>query len=457
MIASGRLRIAQVNTADAPGGAERVALGLHRAYNAAGHDAWLVVGRKLTSEAGVLALRHEKSQDALARIGRGPSRLLAPFDGRVRGVRRVRGYLEGGAAGIRHHWNDWAGRDQFDFPESAALLDLFDPPPDVLHCHNLHGDFFDLRALPSFSALLPVVLTLHDAWLFSGHCAHSIECERWRTGCGKCPDLTLYPSIRRDATRYNWRRKREIFMRSRVFLTAPSQWLIDRASESILAAAVLGTRVIPNGVDLRHFTPTQNRCAVRAELRIAPDTTVLAFAANGIRSNPWKDFRTLRAAVERVAGTWAGGRLLFLAIGETGDSERIGDAEIRFVPFERDPSRLARYYQAADLYVHAAKAETFGLTILEALACGTPVVATAVGGIPETIKDIDSSAADEATGVLVPPGDSVAFASAIGRLISDTSLRERVGRQALADVRHRFSLDGQIASYLRLYGELLSA
>jgi hypothetical protein len=54
------------------------------------------------------------------------------------------------------------------------------------------------------------MLTLHDAWLLSGHCAHSFDCQRWKTGCGECPDLDVYPASPRDATACNWRRKREI-------------------------------------------------------------------------------------------------------------------------------------------------------------------------------------------------------------------------------------------------------
>ena len=113
--------------------------------------------------------------------------------------------------------NRLKGHDDFDYPGSVHVLKLTEAKPDILHFHNLHGNYFDLRALIELSNQVPVVLTLHDAWLFSGHCAHSLECERWKKGCGNCPDLTIYPPILRDATAYNWQQKINIFKQSLPF------------------------------------------------------------------------------------------------------------------------------------------------------------------------------------------------------------------------------------------------
>jgi glycosyltransferase involved in cell wall biosynthesis len=157
------------------------------------------------------------------------------------------------------------------------------------------------------------------------------------------------------------------------------------------------------------------------------------------------------------------GRLLFVALGEEAPPERIGRAEIRFVPFQREPGQVARYYQAADVYAHAARADTFPNTILEALACGTPVVATAVCGIPEQVRGLRHPAADpqessyppeRATGLLVPPGDAAALAAALGHLLGHDSLRERLGENAHADACRRFGLDLQVEAYLEWYQNL---
>ena len=258
---------------------------------------------------------------------------------------------------------------------------------NIVHCHNLHGGYFDLRVLPRLSREVPVVATLHDAWLLSGHCAHSFDCERWRSGCGHCPDLSIYPPLKHDGTAYNWRRKQRIFAKSRLYVATPSAWLMRKVEESILAAGIVESRVIPNGVDLGTFRPG-DRARARAMLNIPADARVILFTGYGIRRNIWKDYETMRAAISRVAEQLRGENVLFIGLGEESPPERLQSAEFRFVGYVSDGEEVARYYQAADMYIHAAKVDTFPNSVLEALACGIPVVATAVGGIPEQVKPL---------------------------------------------------------------------
>jgi glycosyltransferase involved in cell wall biosynthesis len=308
--------------------------------------------------------------------------------------------------------------------------------------------YFDLTILPWLSHRFPVVVTMHDAWLLSGHCAHSFDCERWKTGCGSCPDLTIYPSIRRDATAHNWRRKQGIFSQSRLYISAPSRWLMQKAQQSMLSSAMVESRVIPNGVNLAVFHP-EDKNTVRGELGILQDQKVVLFAAHGVRGNVWKDYSTMRAAIEEVGRRLQGEDVLFVALGEEGDPERVGHARIRFIPFTEDSSTVARYYQAADVYLHAARADTFPNTILEALACGVPVVATAVGGIPEQVDD-------GKTGFLVPAGDVEAMASGITHLLSHDDLRRRFGREAAHTARTQFDIQRQVAAYLGWFEKIIN-
>jgi glycosyltransferase involved in cell wall biosynthesis len=238
-----------------------------------------------------------------------------------------------------------------------------------------------------------------------------------------------------------------------------------KVEESILAPAVADARIIPYGIDLSVFCPADKRSA-RMTLGIPLGATVLLFSANGIRRNVWKDYETLRTAVTRVAARRRPENVIFIALGEDGPSEYVGAGEIRFVPYTTDATVVARYCQAADIYLHAARAETFPLAVLEALACGTAVVATAVGGIPEQIKPLAScpgrgSAAfdglndQQATGVLVPPGGAEAMAYAIESLMDDEVLRRRLGENAAADARRRFDLKREADDYLAWYVDLL--
>ena len=326
-------------------------------------------------------------------------------------------------------------------PELGTFLDQSPEHPDIIHCHNLHGSYFDLRALSWLSHKVPAVLTLHDAWLLSGHCAHSFDCDRWKIGCGNCPDLSIYPAIWRDATAYNWQRKAEIYRKSRLFVVTPCQWLMDRVNQSMLKPGIVVSKVIPNGVDLKVFHPA-DQTEARADLGLPTDTKILLFAANGIRKNIWKDYKTLRSALAEIAKT--GIKVLCIALGDEGRPEQIGDVEIRFVPYQRDPEKVARYYQAADIYVHPTRADTFPTTVLEALACGTPVVASAVGGIPEQIED-------GITGFLTLQGDAEAMAVRLMQLLEDDELRLRMGMQANDAAKERFDLEKQVKEYLRWY------
>lgn len=461
-----RLRILQVSTRDREGGAERSAWGLFQAYKNLGHESWLAVGTKHTDDPDVLVIPNQQRRNVWCRLCQGVQERLKPYQEDVQGVWRVREWLQTWSSPL-HHVKRSLGIEDFDYPGTQQLLALPPDRPDIVHCHNLHGWYFDLRILPRLSQEVPVIVNLRDAWLLSGHCAHSLDCERWKTGCGHCPDLTLYPAIERDATAYNWRRKRDIFARSRLYVTTPSHWLMRKVEQSILAPAIVKARVIPNGGDLSIFHPG-DRLLSRTVLGIHHDAKMLLFTANGIRRNIWKDYATMKAAVAQVAQRLHGQDLIFIALGEEGPPERIGLAEVRFVPYQKDRTAVARYFQAADLYIHAARAEVCPLTIIEALACGTPVVATGVGGIPEQVKGLELSqftfwnsglnryGMNEATGVLVPRGDAHAMAMAIEQLLSDDSLRRHLGKNAALDAAKRFDLQGQADGFLTWYQEILN-
>jgi glycosyltransferase involved in cell wall biosynthesis len=335
-------------------------------------------------------------------------------------------------------------------PASYQLCALTAQPPEILHGHNLHGlyGYFDLGALPLLARQLPVVLTLHDAWLVSGHCAHSLGCERWRTGCGRCPDLTLHPPLLRDGTARNWLCKAAIFARCQLYVATPSRGLMEQVERSLLAPALAGTRVIPNGVDTATFCPADPRAA-RRELNLRDDADIVLFAANGIRRNPWKDYRTLWAVLERL-GARRQKPLLLLALGETAPAQRQGNAELRFLPFEADARVVARYFQAADVYLHCTRADTFPTTVLEALACGTPVVAAGVGGIPEQILEGQ-------TGCLTAARDAEGMAAHVERLLSDRRLRDSMSRAARSCAEQRFGRDRMVRDYLDWYAEILAS
>jgi len=152
--------ILQVSTSDGGGGAEKVAWNLFRAYRQHGLSSWLAVGYKRSDDPDVLLLPngdyrkvgthlacHREHAFTLSRKGSWGREVA-----KLATVGQPRRLLE-----IQR------GHEDFDFPGAWQLLDLPPERPDIVHCHNLHGSYFDLRALPWLSQQVPTILTLHDA------------------------------------------------------------------------------------------------------------------------------------------------------------------------------------------------------------------------------------------------------------------------------------------------------
>jgi len=202
------LTILQIAPSDVAGGAERSAKNLFHAFKTLGHESFLAVGRKTGKQKDILVLPNDEYRNGWVQ---GWSQVLANCDSkvvRIRGLGRLMRLIRSMGEPSRWICNQF-GVEDFDFPATRHLLQLSPHRPDILHCHNLHGEYFDLRQLPSISAAVPTVLNVRDAWLTSGHCAFSLGCQKWMTGCGKCPDLNLFPAAKRDATSYNWKRKKK--------------------------------------------------------------------------------------------------------------------------------------------------------------------------------------------------------------------------------------------------------
>jgi glycosyltransferase involved in cell wall biosynthesis len=443
------LNILLINSSDRGGGGARIADDCLSQFVAADHQAWLAVGSRGTDSERVMALAGYEYRSWWEVLCAGFARPVQKMCGAKSVIGRASGSLSRRLAHPGRAIRGWLGHEDFDFPSSRSVQKFIsDKAIDLIHCHNLHGGFFDLRVLPELSRRVPVVLTMHDAWLLSGHCVHSLQCERWKTGCGKCPDLTIYPAVRRDATAYNWRRKRAIYDASRLHIATPSHWLMEKARESILAPAIVDAKVIPNGIDLSVFSPSDQHSA-RHRLELPQNRKIVLFVSDGIRRNMFKDFGTLRAALERVSENFLDRKLLFVGLGESDQGEACTSYDARFVPFEFDRTRTADYYRAADVFVHAAKVDTFPTTVLEALACGTPTIASAVGGVPEQIRDGE-------TGYLVPMGDVEAMAHRIGQVLNDESLRNAMRRAGPIQARRAFDVRKMAADYLAWFHEIVA-
>ncbi len=420
-------RVLHVNTLSGAGGAAVVAESIIKGLKQRGHSAELLVSHRIKPDADVLTFQE----------------LNSTFSLRTKIHRKI--------SNARRAIDKTKGIESFSFPESH-LINTIVNQFDALHFHNLHGDYFDLRLLPLLTSTKPSFITLHDSWLLGGHCAHPLDCNKWMTQCGPCPHQDIYQSIEKDGSRENQRRKAEILKIVKWTVISPSHWLLDRAKRSILYPSFINSHVIPNGVDLDRFKPLSKETS-RLKLDIPRNAFVVLFVAHGIRNNPWKDFGTLEAAIKILSKNRLSKPFLFLAIGESGQQERVSeDVEVKWISSleQRD---LASYYSASNVYVHPAKMENFPNVILEAMACALPVVATRIGGIPEQVVDYGAQggSSKEPTGILTELGNPKELAEALMFLSSNEQLANSLGLAGQKKCVEEFDLKTTVDRYTECY------
>ncbi|WP_309397966.1 glycosyltransferase [Cerasicoccus maritimus] len=263
----------------------------------------------------------------------------------------------------------------------ALLKHPFVEQADLIHLHNLHPSYFNFLALPRLSRNKPIVWTLHDMWALTGHCAFSQDCERWQVGCGQCPYLGVYPGLRHDGTALEWRLKRWALKRTHAHLLTPSRWLADCASTSI--ASSLPQAVIPYGLNTQRYTPGDRRHA-QSKLGLKGDRITLLLTSANL-DDPRKPQGILCEALNMLANSHPN-TFQVLTFGG-GDLRKKLNPHITITALGRltDDTAKVQAYQAADVLLFASRGDNLPLTIQEALACGTPVIANRVGGAVEMV------------------------------------------------------------------------
>lgn len=215
--------------------------------------------------------------------------------------------------------------------------------------------------------------------------------------------------------------------------------------------------IIPCGTDVQQFGSVDRETA-RAKLNIDPEAKVVLYVG---RFDPRKGIETVVRAVG--ASQLRESQKLHLIIGggsTPGNSDGIerdriegiinelGMSDITNLPGRLCQTVLPTYYAAADVCVVPSHYEPFGLVAIEAMASGTPVVASDVGGLQFTVVP-------EVTGLLAPPQDVPAFTKAIDRILMDQQWRNELGQAARERVINKFSWDGVAAQLSELYTQLL--
>lgn len=350
------MRIAFISPHDFKGGASRIGYYLFSGFKNLGYETAFFVGKQSLEDQDVHQVQKfaTKSQKYYGKV-----------------MKRI---------------NRELGHEHFYYPNSTQQILSW--KPDIIHVHNPQGGYFQLTALNEISKQVPVLFTLHDPWMFTGHCSYFIECERWLKGCGDCPDLNRRPSLKRDGTAFNWKRKKKLYQYSSFYVATPSAWLLKEAERSILKEGIIESRVINNGVNQEVFRP-KDTAELRFKLGIPQDEMVLLYVVNSnMRTNPYKDFTTISNALDHLKKIKKSDqKFTFIALGTDGEEVNEDGVRMLYAGFQTDTEVLSSYFNMANLYLHAARAENYPNVVMEALACGTPCVVTNTGGVPEQIKE----------------------------------------------------------------------
>jgi len=337
------MNILQINTADIKGGAGKVAYCLQNELEKQGHRSTLLVSRKYSHDNNIKLIRPDNN-----------------FRRRI--LKKITYYLA----------ND------LDFFPSEHILKIPEfKNADIVHCHNLHTNYFDLSTLERISAVKPVVWTFHDMWPITAHCAHSFDGPLKENGFFTCPSLDIYPPIAWHNERYLERKKDKIYRKSKFHIVTPSKWLAEKTKESILKDSPLS--VIYNGIDTSVFSPS-DRLKSRKQLDLPLDKNIILIVAKRGQSNPWKGGNYAQEAIEAFRDD---SRAFFVDLG--GDTNQNSN-NIKTVSYISNPTILAKYYSSADMLLYPSIADNCPLVVLEAMACGLPVIAFNTGGIPELVE-----------------------------------------------------------------------
>ena len=291
----------------------------------------------------------------------------------------------------------------------------------------------------------PIVWTLHDMWAFTGGCHYAGECDHFMHQCGNC--FFLKDSGRADVSHIGWLRKADMYSATKnISFVACSKWLAGVAGQSSL---VQGYNVlsIPNPIDTHIFSP-KNKAEVRAKRNTNPDKKIILFGAANINDRR-KGISYLVDALKLLKNNYTVvGEVEIVVFGKNKNFD------LNTLPFRAhelniitSQEEMAEIYSMADVFVTPSIEDNLPNTVMEAMACGTPVVAFNTGGIPEMIDH-------QQNGYLARFKSSDDMAKGLYEMLYASNYAE-LSQSARNKVLHDFNNEAVAKQYIQLYQSLL--
>jgi len=277
---------------------------------------------------------------------------------------------------------------RFAFSHGRTGISLSEHPlfkeADLLHIHWLNKGFVSLAGLEAaLRSGKPVLWTCHDMWPFTGGCYHNRGCDHFEKACGNCQYLRNPHA--QDLSHKVFLKKQQLNAKyPNLHYVTPSHWLAD-----IGAVSGVGLRekpqVIPNGIDTTRFAPDTKIQRQQSERRHQTGRLKVLFVASNL-SNRYKGFREFCAIVQ--AAVQQGIPIDFTVVGgRQPEDVSVAGFPIQFLPAVGTPEALIALYREHDAYITTSLEENLPTTVIESIACGTPVLAYNVGGMADIISE----------------------------------------------------------------------
>jgi glycosyltransferase involved in cell wall biosynthesis len=316
---------------------------------------------------------------------------------------------------------------------TARFIETIDKlKPDLIGLHNIHGYFLNYPLLFKFikEKNIPVVWTFHDCWPFTGHCSYfeSVDCEKWKTHCEKCPLTRNYPKALMDRSYQNFEDKQNAFLGVQdLKIITPSTWLAGLVKHSFLKSYPV--EVIHNGVDLKTFKP-------KAKESKNDDHIILGVANTWDARKGLQDFIELRKILPL--------EYKIVLIGLSDKQIKHLPKGIQGIQRTENVEALVDWYNKASVFINPTYVDNFPTTNIEALACGTPVLTYNTGGSPESV--------DHQTGTVVEKGDIKALSKAVLAMFKNKETIDACRQRAV----EKFNSNERYTDYLRFYEETIN-
>jgi len=318
---------------------------------------------------------------------------------------------------------------------------------DILHLHWINGGFFSIKTFEGLKKLKkPLIWTFHDMWGFTGGCHYTGNCTNYFSECNKCP--ALRGGIINKIAHKIYNDKQKLFYDFDFSIATCSNWLAEETQKSPLFRNKK-VQAIPNPIDINTFD-FFDKTESRKLLNLSLDKKYILFGTMTI-ADKRKGFKYLLRSLKKFANFLAKEKENYeILIFGSEKNVQFDELPFKVNSFGRlkDLQKLARIYNAADIFIAPSLEDNLPNTVMEALSCGTPVIAFNVGGLSDMVEH-------KTNGYLAHPESVDDLTDGIIWLLKDTDRLLQLSKNARDKVLNNFTYEIVAKKYIDFYKTVL--